>query len=105
MKHLRKFNSVTAMNTALASATINILGLAYDSSTPVMRIKSGGSPVPPAPDPTEPFYIDVRGAVTLAATSGLQMSTDTAKSRTMRGLSSWEILFWVWLQHLICIQN
>ena len=76
MKHLRKFSSVTAMNTALASATINILGLAYNNGTPVMKIKSGGSPVPPAPDPTEPFYIDVRGAVTLAATSGLQMSTD-----------------------------
>ena len=27
-------------------------------------------------DPTIPFYIDVRGSVTLAATSGLQMSTD-----------------------------
>ena len=72
MKHLRKFNSVTAMNTALARATINILGLAYNGSTPVMKMKN----TPAGPDYSEPFYIDVRGAVTLAATSGLQMSTD-----------------------------
>ena len=32
--------------------------------------------VMPGPDYSEPFYIDVRGTVTLAATSGLQMSTD-----------------------------
>ena len=70
MKHLRKFDSVSEMNTALASATINILALAYDGQgNPVLKTKQ-------APDPSIPFYIDVRGSVTLAATSGLQMSTD-----------------------------
>ena len=58
MKHLRKFSSVTAMNTALASATINILGLAYNNGTPVMKIKSGGSPVPPTPSTSTPFYVE-----------------------------------------------
>ena len=70
MKHLRKFDSVSEMNTALASATIDILALAYDGQgNPVLKTKQ-------VPDPSIPFYIDVRGSVTLAATSGLQMSTD-----------------------------
>ena len=72
MKYLRKFNSVSEMNTALASSEISILGLAYDGSTPVVKMKD----IPSGPDYSEPFYVDVRGAVTLAATSGLQMSTD-----------------------------
>ena len=78
MKYLRKFDSVSDMETTIASSEIDIIGLAYNNDTPVMRIKSGGSPVPPTPPVTKatPFYIDVRGAVTLAATSGLQMSTD-----------------------------
>ena len=63
MKHLRKFNSVSEMNTVIANSTIGILGLAFNGSTPVLKIKSGGSPVPPAPDPTTPFYIeDVSGS-------------------------------------------
>lgn len=49
MKHLRKFDSVSEMNTALASATINILGLAYNNGTPVIKNKQGSSPVPPTP--------------------------------------------------------
>ena len=73
MKYLRKFDSVSDMETAIASSEIDIIGLAYNGSTPVLRIKTGGSP---GPDYSEPFYIDVRGAVTLAATSGLQMSSD-----------------------------
>ena len=73
MKYLRKFDSVSDMETAIASSEIDIIGLAYNGSTPVMRIKTGGTP---GPDYSEPFYIDVRGAVTLALTNGLQMSTD-----------------------------
>ena len=48
MKHLRKFSSVSAMETAMSTATIDILGLAFDEQgNPVMRIKSDDSPVPP----------------------------------------------------------
>ena len=58
MKYLRKFDSVSDMETAIASSEIDIIGLAYNGSTPVFRIKTGGSPVPPAPDPTIPFYVE-----------------------------------------------
>lgn len=43
MKYLRIFDSVSDMNTAIASSEIGILGLAYDNGTPVMKIK----PTPP----------------------------------------------------------
>ena len=55
MKHLRKFDSVSEMNTALASATIDILALAYDNGTPVLKAKQGSSPTP---DPSIPFYVE-----------------------------------------------
>ena len=58
MKYLRKFDSVADMNAAIASSEIDILGLAYNGSTPVMRIKSGGSPVPPTPSTSTPFYVE-----------------------------------------------
>lgn len=92
MKYLRKFDSVSDMETAIASSEIDIIGLAYNGSTPVLRIKTGGTP---EPDPTIPFYIDVRGAVTLAATSGLQMSTDgeTWTDTTAATLSSGKTYF------------
>ena len=51
MKHLRKFDSVSEMNTALASATIDILALAYDNGTPVLKAKQG-------PNYSEPFYVE-----------------------------------------------
>ena len=62
------------LNAAIANSTIGLVGLAFDDSgKPVIRNKK----VEPIPDPKSiPFYIDVRGPVTLAATSGLQMSTD-----------------------------
>ena len=72
MKHLRKFDSVADLNAAIANSTIGIIGLAYNGSTPVIKKKDA----PSGPDYSEPFYIDVRGAVTLYATSDLQMSTD-----------------------------
>lgn len=74
MKYLRKFDSVSELNATIASSEIGILGLAYDGSSPVLSRKSA-TPTPVV-DPTTPFYIDVRGPVTLAATTGLQMSTD-----------------------------
>ena len=62
MKHLRKFDSVSDMETALASATIDILALAYNNGTPVAKIKEV-EPTPPGPDPTIPFYIeDISGS-------------------------------------------
>ena len=70
MKYLRKFDSVSDMETALANSTIGVIGLAYESGSAVIKNK------PTPPDPTIPFYINVRGSVTLTATSGLQMSTD-----------------------------
>lgn len=60
------------METAIANAKVNFLGLAYNNGQPELNITM---PAPP-PDPSIPFYIDVRGAVTLTATSKLQMSTD-----------------------------
>ena len=92
MKYLRKFDSVSDMETAIASSEIDIIGLAYNGSTPVMRIKTGGTP---GPDYSEPFYIDVRGAVTLAVTKGLQMSTDgeTWTDTTATTLSSGKTYF------------
>ena len=43
------------METTLASTTIDILGLAYNGSTPVLRIKSGGTPRPVY---STPFYVE-----------------------------------------------
>ena len=75
MKYLRKFDSVSDMETAIASSEISIMGLAYNGSTPVMEIKTI-QPTPPVTKAT-PFYIDVRGGrITFSPPSGLQMSTD-----------------------------
>lgn len=52
MKYLRKFDSVSEMNTVIANSTIGILGLAYNNGQPVMKKKDGGSPVPPTPTET-----------------------------------------------------
>ena len=74
MKHLRKFSSVEAMQAAIETAAVDFVGLAYDAQegTPKVNI---AKEVPPDYSKM-PFYIDVRGTVTLAATTGLQMSTD-----------------------------
>lgn len=37
MKHLRKFDSETDMNTALANSTIGVIGLAYESGSAVIK--------------------------------------------------------------------
>jgi len=58
MKYLRKFDSVSDMDTEIASSEINIMGLAYNNGVPVMRIKSGDSPVPPMPTLSTPFYVE-----------------------------------------------
>ena len=71
MQYLRIFENVDIMRSVLARAKIGILGLAYGDSAPVLCLK----PTPPNPK-TIPFYIDVRGPVTISPTAGLQMSTD-----------------------------
>ena len=58
MKHLRKFDSVADLNAAIANSTIGMIGLAYNGSTPVMKKKDGGSPVPPTPSYTTTFYVE-----------------------------------------------
>lgn len=58
MKYLRKFDSVSDMNTVIANSTIGILGLAYNNGTPVMKVKTGGTPVPPTPSYSTPFYVE-----------------------------------------------
>ena len=75
MKHLRIFDSVSDMNTAIASSEIGILGLAYDNGTPVVKTKVV-APVPPTPSYSTPFYIDVRGTLELDDPENLLMSTD-----------------------------
>lgn len=37
MKHLRKFDSVSEMNTVIANSTIGMIGLAYNNGTPVIK--------------------------------------------------------------------
>jgi hypothetical protein len=58
MKHLRKFDSVSDLNAAIANSTIGILGLAYNNGTPVIKKKDGGSPVPPTPSHD---YVEIGG--------------------------------------------
>ena len=56
MKYLRKFESVSEMETVIASSEIGILGLAYDGSTPVMENKEV-VPTPPTPTATTDMFI------------------------------------------------
>lgn len=81
MKHLRKFNSVTAMNTALARVTINILGLAYNNGTPVMKKQRGGTPVPPTP-PTNLVISCSNNTVTITATNATTLEYNFDGSST-----------------------
>lgn len=53
MKYLRKFESVSEMETAVASSEIGIIGLAYEGSTPVIKNK----PTPPTPTATTDMFI------------------------------------------------
>ena len=61
MKYLRKFDSVSEMETVIASSTIGVLGVAYEGGNVVMENKP--TPTPP-PDPKAiPFYIeDISGS-------------------------------------------
>jgi len=68
MKHLRKFPDAKTRDAVLAIVEYGVLSYTEGEG---MSLK----PTPPDPK-SIPFYIDVRSAVTLAATSGLQMSTD-----------------------------
>ena len=62
MKYIKMFDSVSDMESALASSTISVLGMAMDGNTPVVGIEVV-EPTPPGPDPTTPFYIeDVSGS-------------------------------------------
>lgn len=47
MKHLRKFSSVSAMETAIARAKVNFLGLAYNNGEPQLNITAAVPPIPP----------------------------------------------------------
>ena len=47
MKHLRKFSSVSAMETAIARAKVNFLGLAYNNGEPQLNITVAAPPIPP----------------------------------------------------------
>jgi len=59
MKYLRKFDSVSDMETAIASSEIDIIGLAYNNGTPELNI----TVVVPSDPKTIPFYIeDVSGS-------------------------------------------
>ena len=70
MKHLRLFPDTTVRNSILANIDYKILS--KTEGEPGVGIQQGTWINPK----TLPFYIDVREPVTLAATSGLQMSTD-----------------------------
>lgn len=58
----------------------NVIYRVYGMPGPIFMEEDNDTPTPepptPGPDYSEPFYIDVRRAVTLEVTSGLQMSTD-----------------------------
>ena len=70
MKHLRLFPNAQVRNSVLADIDYKILS--KTDGEPGVGIYKGTRVDPK----TIPFYIDVRSTVTLAATSGLQMSTD-----------------------------
>lgn len=70
MKHIRMFENAQQAADILPTLEYNTLSAIRGESGIVL--KQG---VVPGPEAT-PFYIDVRGPVTLAATSGLQMSAD-----------------------------
>ena len=92
MKHIRMFESAEQAAAILPTLEYNTLSAIRGESG--IALKPGV--VPPPPDPkTIPFYIDVRGPVTLAATSGLQMSTDgkTWTDTTAMTLSSGKTYF------------
>ena len=72
MKFLRLFGSTSQRDAVLASIDYKILQ--KTAGVPGVELMQGT--YVPEPDYTIPFYIDVRGTVTLDATAGLQMSTD-----------------------------
>lgn len=76
MKYLRKFDSVSDMDTEIASSEIGIIGLAYDGTTPVVKKKD----TPPDPKLT-PFYIeDISGS---ANTVQITKSNESAPALTI----------------------
>ena len=89
MKHIRMFESAEQAAAILPTLEYNTLSAIRGESG--IALKPG---VVPGPE-TIPFYIDVRGTVTLAATSGLQMSTDgkTWTDTTAMTLSSGKTYF------------
>ena len=75
MKYLRKFESVSEMNTALASSTIGVIGLAYEGSTPVLKNK------PPTP-PSNLVISCSNNTVTISATNATTLEYNTDGSST-----------------------
>ena len=63
MKYLRKFDSVSEMETAAANAQVSFIGLAYDNGTPVI------DKVVPPPPPTNLVISCSSNTVTISATN------------------------------------
>jgi hypothetical protein len=76
MKHLRIFDSVADLNTAIANSTIGMIGLAYDNGTPVMKKKETPPPTPPTPTATTDMFIFAnptsRGRINVDALTNLR---------------------------------
>lgn len=70
MKHLRKFDSVAAMETAVANPEVNFIGLAYDNSEPKINITSVHSA--PSHD-----YVEIGGLKWATKNIGAETETDT----------------------------
>lgn len=100
MKHLRKFDSVSAMETAITASGITIVGMALDNNVPVVGRKSVTTPPAPVVDITTPLYIenisDESGTITIwqsnvagqAYTLTIQKSTDASNWETVGNTST-----------------
>ena len=69
MKHLRKFESVADLNTAIANSTIGMIGLAFDNGQPVIKNKT----VPPTPSHD---YVEIGGVKWATMNVGANSVTD-----------------------------
>jgi uncharacterized repeat protein (TIGR02543 family) len=76
MKHLRKFDSVSDMNTTLANSTIGILGVAYEGGSAV--IKSVTPPPAPVTKYTITTVVNPAGAGVVSGDEGTFSPEQTA---------------------------
>lgn len=67
MKHIRLFPSASIRDAVLAEIEHGVISYTEGEG---MLLKTVAASPQPTVDPSTPFYIDVRSAVTLAATSG-----------------------------------